>query len=194
MINIETWFPTFIGQEVLKDNEKIAKKIVPICKEIQSKIKNKENNWVSKLYQTCHTYNICSDKRFDIINNIVYEKVHEYIKAIGGTLIINNAEGWFNVYKKYDFQEFHCHPNRQLSVIYVLKSTKENPKIIFERNEGLYTEEFDVDTKALSTKVRYSSIQGNLLIFRSSLHHCVEMKQDNSERISLAYNFNLKKP
>ena len=130
----------------------------------------------------------------DIINNIVYEKVHEYIKAIGGTLIINNAEGWFNVYKKYDFQEFHCHPNRQLSVIYVLKSTKENPKIIFERNEGLYTEEFDVDTKALSTKVRYSSIQGNLLIFRSSLHHCVEMKQDNSERISLAYNFNLKKP
>ena len=158
MINIETWFPTFIGQEVLKDNEKIAKKIVPICKEIQSKIKNKENNWVSKLYQTCHTYNI------------------------------------FNVYKKYDFQEFHCHPNRQLSVIYVLKSTKENPKIIFERNEGLYTEEFDVDTKALSTKVRYSSIQGNLLIFRSSLHHCVEMKQDNSERISLAYNFNLKKP
>ena len=194
MINIETWFPTFIGQEVLKDNEKIAKKIVPICKEIQSKIKNKENNWVSKLYQTCHTYNICNDKRFDIINNIVYEKVHEYIKAIGGTLIINNAEGWFNVYKKYDFQEFHCHPNRQLSVIYVLKSTKENPKIIFERNEGLYTEEFDVDTKALSTKVRYGSIQGNLLIFRSSLHHCVEMKQDNSERISLAYNFNLKKP
>ena len=71
--------------------------------------------------------------------------------------------------------------------------TKEDPKIIFERNEGLYNQESDIDTKALSTKVRYNSVQGNLLIFRSSLHHCVEMKQDDSERISLAYNFNLKK-
>ena len=32
MINIETWFPTFIGQEILQDHEKIAKEIVPICK------------------------------------------------------------------------------------------------------------------------------------------------------------------
>jgi|TARA_R110000787_G_scaffold29556_3_gene80028 uncharacterized protein (TIGR02466 family) len=193
MINIETWFPTFIGQEILEDHEKIAKKIVPICKKIQGKIKNTENNWVSKLYQTCHTHNICGNKKFDYINKIIYQKVHEYIAAIGGKEIINFAEGWFNVYKKYDFQEFHCHPSRQISVIYVLKSTKEDPKIIFERNEGLYNQESDIDTKALSTKVRYNSVQGNLLIFRSSLHHCVEMKQDDSERISLAYNFNLKK-
>ena len=94
-------------------------------------------------------------KKFDYINKIIYQKVHEYIAAIGGKEIINFAEGWFNVYKKYDFQEFHCHPSRQISVIYVLKSTKEDPKIIFERNEGLYNQESDIDTKALSTKVRY---------------------------------------
>ena len=52
MINIETWFPTFIGQEILQDHEKIAKEIVPICKKLQKKIKYKESGWVATLYQT----------------------------------------------------------------------------------------------------------------------------------------------
>ena len=72
MINIETWFPTFIGQEILQDHEKIAKEIVPICKKLQKKIKYKESGWVATLYQTCYTHNICNDKKFDLINNIVY--------------------------------------------------------------------------------------------------------------------------
>lgn len=193
MINIETWFPTFIGQEIISDNKKIEKKLTPLCKKIQKQKPNVKNGWVAKLYNTCHSHNICGDKRFNIINNIIYNKVHEYVKALGSTQIIHFAEGWFNMYKKHDFQEFHCHPGRHLSVIYVLKSTKENPKIIFERNEGLYTQNFDVDTSSLTSKVQYSSVQGNLLIFRSSLHHCVEMQTHSEERISLAYNFNLKK-
>jgi len=89
MINIETWFPTFIGQEILQDHEKIAKEIVPICKKLQKKIKYKESGWVATLYQTCYTHNICKDKNFDLINNIIYQKVHEYIKAIGGTYTIH---------------------------------------------------------------------------------------------------------
>ena len=193
MINIETWFPTFIGQEILPDHEKIAKEIVPICKKLQKKIKYKESGWVATLYQTCYTHNICNDKKFDLINNIVYQKVHEYIKAIGGTYTIHTSEGWFNIYKKHDFQEFHCHPNQMVSVIYVLKSTRNDPKIIFERDEGLFNAHFDIDAPALSSKVEYNSVQGNLLIFRSSLHHCVQMQTHNKERISLAYNFNLKK-
>ena len=189
MINIETWFPTYIGQEIISDNKKIEKKLTPLCKKIQ-KVKN---SWVAKLYNTCHSYNICADKRFDIINNIVYNKVHEYIKALGSTQVINFAEGWFNVYKKYSFQEFHCHPNRMISVIYVLKSSDYDPKIIFERDQGMYSQEMEVSSHASMVKVQYKSVQGNLLIFRSSLNHCVEMQTHNKERISLAYNFNLKK-
>jgi len=35
MINIETWFPTYIGQEIISDNKKIEKKITPLCKKIK---------------------------------------------------------------------------------------------------------------------------------------------------------------
>ena len=192
MINIETWFPTYIGQEIISDNKKIEKKLTPLCKKIQKEKPDVKNTWVAKLYNTCHSYNICADKRFDIINNIVYSKVHEYIKALGSTQVINFAEGWFNVYKKYSFQEFHCHPNRMISVIYILKSSDHDPKIIFERDQGMYSQEMEVSSHASMIKVQYKSVQGNLLIFRSSLNHCVEMQTHNKERISLAYNFNLK--
>jgi uncharacterized protein (TIGR02466 family) len=194
MINIETWFPTYIGQEILEDNKKIEKKLTPICKKIQKQNPDVKNGWVSKLYNTCHSYDICKDKEFNIINNIIYNKVDEYIKVLGGKETISYTEGWFNVYKKHDFQEFHCHPNRMLSVIYILKSSNESPRIIFERDQGLYNQGMEIDSDAMTAKVQYNSLQGNLIIFRSSLNHSVEMKQDNSERISLAYNFNLKKP
>jgi|TARA_R100001463_G_scaffold5049_1_gene17813 uncharacterized protein (TIGR02466 family) len=192
-MNIETWFPTLIGQEILEDHKKIAKKITPVCKKIKKQIPAKKNTWVSKLYQTCATHDICKDKNFDTINNIIYKKVNEYVQKIGSKQSISYKEGWFNFYKKYDFQEFHCHPARQLSVIYVLKSTRSDPKIIFERDQGLYNMQDEVDTDAFTPKVEYKSVQGNLIIFRSSLHHCVEMQTHNEERISLAYNFSLTK-
>lgn len=192
MINIETWFPTYIGQEIISDNKKIEKKLTPICKKIQKQNPIIKNGWVSKLYNTCHSYNICKDKNFNIINNIIYQKTHEYLRALGSTQVINTAEGWFNIYKKYDFQEFHCHPAKMISVIYILKSSEKDPLIIFEKDQGLYNMESEVKSKLVNFKINYKSIQGNLIIFRSSLHHCVEMQQHDKERISLAYNFTLK--
>ena len=194
-MKIEPIFPSALGVSMNDNHNSMKEKPLQYCLDKLNDIEKGGDNWSSKVYNTCGTKNLITIPEFGNLNDWVFQEVVNYVTELGFKNIkLQPYDSWFNVYKKYDFQEFHCHPNRQLSVIYVLKSTKENPKIIFERNEGLYTEEFDVDTKALSTKVRYSSIQGNLLIFRSSLHHCVEMKQDNSERISLAYNFNLKKP
>jgi len=190
-VNIESWFPTLIGQEILPNHNEIAKKIVPVCKKIQKKTPNIENDWISKLYQTCHTHNICDDPKFKLINNIIYEKVYEYLTKLNSTQKIIFKEGWFNVYKQHDFQEFHCHPSRDISVIYVLKSNTSSPRIGFQQDRGLYNIENDVQTRLLSPNCYFNSVQGNLLIFRSSLHHCVEMKKDKEERISLAYNFRI---
>ena len=188
---VETWFPTYIGFEINGDHKKISAKLSPICRKIKDNTKNIKNQWVSKLYQTCHTHDICKDKKFNIINDYVYQKVEEYVKTLNSKQKIISKEGWFNIYKKHDFQEFHCHPSRHLSVIYILKSNSEKPNIIFEKDGGIYNTESDLQTINLTPKVNYKSKQGSLIIFRSSLNHCVERKEDNNERISLAYNFNL---
>tara|TARA_R110000824_G_scaffold8661_1_gene39053 strand:- start:3281 stop:3859 length:579 start_codon:yes stop_codon:yes gene_type:complete len=188
---VENWFPTYIGFEVKEDHKKISSKLTPVCKKIQKQTSNAKNEWVSKLYQTCHTHDICKDKKFDIINNYIYKKVEEYIKTISSKQKIIYREGWFNVYKKNDFQEFHCHPSRHLSVIYILNSNSAHPNIIFEKDGGMYNTDSDIISTALFPKVNYKSTQGSLMIFRSSLNHCVERKENNGERISLAYNFNL---
>ena len=42
-------------------------------------------------------------------------------------------EGWFNIYKKYDYQEFHDHGKSTLSAVYFLKSNpKKSSKIYFK--------------------------------------------------------------
>jgi hypothetical protein len=41
--------------------------------------------------------------------------------------------GWFNIYKKNDYQEFHDHGEHSLSAVYFLKSDpKKDAKLIFK--------------------------------------------------------------
>jgi uncharacterized protein (TIGR02466 family) len=93
------------------------------------------------------------------------------------------------LYRKNQYHHKHQHPNSFISGVFYINSNKEFDKIKFFKedyktikpevtNWNLYNSEswwFPVET-------------GDIVLFPSSLSHCVEVKKGDNTRISLAFN------
>jgi uncharacterized protein (TIGR02466 family) len=191
-LKIESWNPTFIGYVDNPEHSKIEKKLVEHCLKLKNKIKSGGDNWISKsTYNTDDTYNIINDKKFKSLNDWIVKNVKEYSLKLKYKNNFLCKEAWFNVYKKYDYQEFHNHPSFTLSAVYFLKSSEKDARIFFNLDpfSDANKPEIDPDFFITSSMIHYDPVPGRLLIFRSNLLHCVERQESNDLRISLAYNF-----
>ena len=103
------------------------------------------------------------------------------------------TDAWCVRYQKGDYQEYHHHGGSMISVVYFLKVDENSAKIYFKQPfmdmiEPRY-KQFRDDT---FQTVFYTPQPGMILIFRSFLEHCVEKHDNDSERITLSYNFRKK--
>lgn len=194
-IKIEEWYPNLIGYCDYPKHNLIEKNLIKECLLIKNKIKKGGKNWISnKTYNTLYTYNILKNKKFDELNIWIFNKVLEYAVKLKYKDKYKCVNGWFNIYKKYDYQEYHDHGTHSLSAVYFLKSDpKKSAKIFFkfkDTSENIMEPSIDDAFNLTSPVAWYSSLPGRLLIFKSTLKHCVERQEDKELRISLAYNFN----
>jgi len=191
---IEQWYPNLIGYCDYSEHIKIEKNLVKECLSLSNKIKTGGKNWISnKTYNTLNTYNILKNKKFAKLNKWIFNKVLEYSTNLKYKDKYKCIGGWFNIYKKYDYQEYHDHGESTLSCVYFLKSNPEKSSKIyfkFNINENLMEPTVDHSFGLTSPTAWYAPVSGRLLIFKSTLRHCVERHEDNNIRISLAYNFN----
>ena len=99
-----------------------------------------------------------------------------------------NTEGWFNVYERGDYQEFHDHSPHIISCVYFMN--KSESKLFFRSNfkdqQAIHYEEFFNNT---NVPVVYDTIPGRCVVFRSHLLHCVDKHKSDTPRVTLAYNF-----
>ena len=193
-ITIEQWYPNLIGYCDYSEHIKIEKNLVKECLSLSNKIKKGGKNWISnKTYTTLNTYNILENKKFTKLNEWIFNKVLEYSTNLKYKDKYKCMGGWFNIYKKYDYQEYHDHGENTLSCVYFLKSNPEKSSKIhfkFNINENIMEPTVDHSFGLTSSTVWYNPVPGRLLIFKSTLRHCVERHEEDSLRISLAYNFN----
>lgn len=191
---IEQWYPTFIGYCDYYEHKKIEKNLIKECLLIKKSTQKGGKNWISnKTYNTIDTYNILENKKFLQLNNWILNKVLQYSNVLKYKNKYKCIEGWFNVYKKYDYQEYHDHSECTFSAVYFLKSNPEkSSKIYFKFNntKNIMEPTPDPSFKLTYGTVFYNPVPGRLLIFPSTLKHCVERHEEKKIRISLAYNFN----
>jgi len=191
-------FPTIIGVSKYSDHSKQEKKVVNHLKKISKSVKSGGGNWVAKnTYNTISTYDILNDDVLKPINQFVFNSVKNYVNVL--EVSYNNRDydltainGWFNIYNKGDYQEYHNHSENTISAIYFLKSDEEkNARVWFESPIPDRVNELRSNTNLdLQHRITYKAIPGTLLIFDSSQRHSVEQEQIGN-RISLAYNFNV---
>ena len=191
-IEIHSWFPSAIGIIDNENNDKIKNYLVKHCIYLSNKKERGGKDWVANsTYNTLNTYNIINDDKFNLLNKWVLEKINNYKNKLN---ILNNLKmegGWFNIYKKNDYQEFHDHGEHSLSAVYFLKSNpKKDAKLIFKNPIPNSYNMPEYNFINFSQKAIYEPVPGRLIIFPSYLEHCVEQQKTNNIRISIAYNFN----
>jgi len=188
-------FSTIISIASYENNEEEAEKLTPYCLNLEkTKRKDIRTDWISKnTFNTLGTLDIGKEDKFKDINNWVFEQVEIYRKTVGYLNPMKYQQGWFNVYKKYDFQEYHHHSKCFISAIYFLNSNENNAKVFFKSPTNMIVNRPNPNQGNPFTwdKVIYKPIQGNLIIFPAHLEHCVEQQENDDIRISLAYNFDL---
>ena len=69
-VNLDQWYPTFIGHCDYSEHKKIEKDLVKECLFLSKKIKKGGKEWVSnKTYNTLNTYNIIHNNKFEKLNS-----------------------------------------------------------------------------------------------------------------------------
>jgi uncharacterized protein (TIGR02466 family) len=194
-MRIDQWYPTFIGCSEYSQHNLIKEQLIEECFYLEKNVKKGGKDWVSdSTYNTLNSYNILKNKKFAELNSWVDSQVSEYLHNLKCKDKLKCVNGWFNIYKKHDYQEYHDHGEHSLSAVYFLKSNVEKSAKLFFKftNASSNIMDLTIDNNFLITcpVIFYKASPGTLLIFKSSLSHCVEKQQEDDTRISIAYNFN----
>lgn len=186
-------FPSPIYRERILDNKAINEALIPIIDEIMSDVPCGGRGWIGRPYNTCGTWDISKDERFNTITTRVTDVVKQYYHELGVDVRKNPPkceEGWLNVYSLSNFQEYHIHEGFRASAVYYVTTTPES-KIIFE------SPFIDMNplpslfhTEITDRRAEFAVDAGDVIVFRSFLRHCVPPLQEEGTRISLAFNFN----
>ena len=189
---IENWWPIQIGFYDNPNHIKIEKDLVNYCLKIKKKHNKGGNNWLSAdTYNTSDgVYDLIKYKKFEKLNNFVNSCVKKFIDETGMIFKVSNSDGWFNVYEKGDYQEYHEHYGYIISAVYFLKSEKNGSKLFFS---SPFKDQNEINYKHsgfnINAPIFYEPIAGRLVVFRSYISHCVEKHKLKNKRITLAYNF-----
>ena len=182
-------FPKIIG--IFKNTKtSFHNKITKKCYVIKKNVSSGGENWLSKVYNVSGKINLYEDKDFKPLLQWIDEKLLEYTSNLNIDFKPINKNAWFQIYNKGDYQDYHTHPNARISAIYYLKGEKNSSPTIFT-DFNFNTNYFNIinPTEDNSREWTIPFQEGVLLIFRSEVPHCVP-KNENSERISIAINYN----
>jgi uncharacterized protein (TIGR02466 family) len=193
-MSFDLHFPTAILHETILNSKEINQQILPRIEEIRNTIPCGGSSWIGKPYNTCGTFDISKDPAFETIIKEVRAMVHLYASRLGVDVSRNKfvcSEAWLNIYKQSDFQEFHHHAGHHFSAVYYVKVPEGSSQLVFETPLAPEMKPLPINMLSSITdqRARYTATEGNCIIFRSNLKHCVPAHQGAEERISLAFNF-----
>ena len=192
---INRLFPKVVGVYVFDNHKKYEEQLVSKCDGIKEKGTGVGGqNWISQsVYNTENTYDVNKDEDFDPITDFIRACAVDYCKELNYSGTLNHTNTFFNIYNKYDYQDWHDHPGTHLSGVYCLSGEKGSADIHFtDFNFDKIRpniKEYNTDNSSIW---REEFVPGKFLIFRSDLHHCVNRHELDSKRYSLATNFLIK--
>ncbi len=209
MIQIEHWFPIYIGYAHNPFHKEIEKELTELClerkksaKEDYEKFRKEKKETIPGSptrewygYQQNTSYQILKDQKFSRLHNWIDVQVKEVAESVSLSKEIYCAQGWFNSYEKYDYTEYHNHSPSIFSCVYFLNCEEETgAKLLIKNNNDSGGLANICKTPALTPVVSFmyhNPFPGKLVIFPSYLDHAVQQKNTDNLRMTLAYNYNL---
>ena len=191
---LDRLFPKVLGIYVFDEHKKYEQKLVAKCEQISNTdLETGGKNWISQsVYNTENTYDVNKDEDFNPITNFIRECAMDYCEELKYTGTLEHVNTFFNIYKKYDYQDWHEHSGTHLSGVYCLSGQQGSADIHFtDFNFDKIKLPLKECTTDNSTTWTEKFEPGKLLLFRSDLLHCVNRHELETKRYSLATNFNI---
>ena len=148
-------------------------------------IEQKENG----NFKSDDTY-LLKHKELALIKNFIYESLNKYTQQIWMTkqkLVVTQC--WTNRNPPHSKHHEHVHPNSIVSGVFYFKQSKPLPPIQFSKatQEGVKLNaekynQFNAETFLLPM------VDGELVLFPSSLRHSVPLNHGNDTRYSMSFN------
>lgn len=137
------------------------------------------------------------DKLSDNLVKSTQEYFIEFAEQIGllKPWSCTNHLPWININKKESFNALHTHGGSDFSLVYYIQVPKNSGRIIFETPIlHLRTSQLKYNNQPFfnSSEVSYAPKKYDLMIFPSWLAHSVEPNKSDEDRISLAWNTEIK--
>jgi hypothetical protein len=200
-------FPSeFVYWTQISDHDKLKEKIKPEIQNLENLVKDSRSfslcNVISS-YPHTDPYNLLlkdDQTQHSVVWKPITTMLEEMSKKDGvlfapfDHLIIEG--GWFNIYKKNQFQELHNHDGNPsfingriyhpfLSLIYILDNPNDTNDTAFKMREApCHPRKSDV---CFMTSEEKSIKEGTVMIFPSTTNHVVA-PSSNDGRITIAYN------
>jgi|TARA_R100001530_G_scaffold54862_1_gene40392 uncharacterized protein (TIGR02466 family) len=179
--------------KIVENNSFDNTNLINHCEKLSKKVESGGKHWINKkVFNTSYTYNIYDDKKFYDLNLWISKQVKLFVNELGFENIDDDKTiGWFNIYNKDDYQDWHNHNFYLVSAIYYLKTNTHSAKTYFKNPlpENPNIPKFNPNNPYTWKTYFVEPKENNLVIFKSDLDHCVESHTDDFSRITLAYNF-----
>ena len=172
---------------------------------VDKKISKEENNFINnKKIETIKNAGNITTKNNYILEQRIFKKLKKELELkvidyFNKIICSSNdikpyiTQSWLNYTKKNEYHHEHEHPNSIISGVFYINADKNHDKIIFYnktyRQIHLHTENFNAYN---SSRWWFPVETGQVVLFPSYLTHCVENKESDNTRISLAFNVFIK--
>ena len=191
--NILEIFPTplYVVTDVLteEENDKLVNHILSIQ---DREVGKGKDLWHSGVGSPKNSFGLeLKDKEFDLILKRAHFHVGEYIKTLDADVRLDymNKEWWWNVYDKQNYQEYHNHAPHLFSGVYYARVPKGSSDIKLRHPAWNINIPHINQNKYNSDTCNFKLYERVMIIFPSTLLHCVPSGENTEPRISFSFNY-----
>lgn len=188
---IDLWFPTpiYVADDVLSDleNRKISNHFTQLSKTIESG----GNNWIAKPYNTIGTYDLRESEVYNTLVETVTKHINTFASEYNTTDYFKCKNSWGNISHAGEYQEYHIHAHSTFSAVYYCACPENSGDIVFENPfvDMMEIQNIQSHNQLSYQNCTYQAKEKRLIIFRSHLKHMVKPGNNQSPRISFAFNY-----
>ena len=191
--NILEIFPTplYVVTDVLteEENDELVNHILSIQ---DREVGKGKDLWHSGIGSPKNSFGLdIKDKQFDLILQRAHFHVGQYTKTLDSNVRIDHLhkEWWWNIYDNHNYQEYHSHVPHLFSGVYYARVPTGSSDIKLRHPAWNINIPHANQNKYNSDTCNFKLYDRIMLIFPSTLLHCVPSGENTEPRISLSFNY-----
>ena len=176
----------------------IREKLITETKQVaENNRDNVINPWAGRMEATFRFdeyVNVVEDE-CPLLREYLYSLVYEYLAELDLARpfsFIKMDESWINYSKPNYYQEFHMHPESDISGIFYVTAPANSGDLLFNSPSSAFNyHKLTHRSRRMHPNVTYQPYEGRTIMFPSYLEHMVGLNKSENERISIAFNVKL---